>query len=451
VTEWVKLFCTVVLVSVLTNLFYVQPSIAKPEIITVPDNYLQIQEAINHANPEDTIYVKAGTYPEHIIIEKNNLKIIGENKCTTIIDGQDTDTVVNIKANNTVFQGFTIRNSGHNSTDSGINTDHSINSQISNNNVIECNLGLYLHASSNITLRNNTMTTNQYNFGVYGDNLQEYIQDIDTTNTVNEKPIIYWVGKNNEQPPVNAGYIAIINSTNMTLQDLTLSKNWPAILLAYSTNSDIKNITATNNMDCIWILNCTACSLTNSTISDNNWGGIALVDSSACSIHDNNINNNAEYGVLLSDSSNNSFYHNNFINNTSQVWLFGANSNNWDNGYSTGGNFWSDHSCTDEKRGVGQNQTGNDGICDLPFTIDSNNTDQYPLTTPWKPQSLQSLSISLVSCIVAGLVILITCVLILYSVKIRKQKSSIRNLRFHNYARNWFCLFLFGKRKVSGE
>jgi hypothetical protein len=49
VTEWVKLFCTVVLISVLTNLFYVQPSIAKPEIITVPDNYLQIQEAINHA------------------------------------------------------------------------------------------------------------------------------------------------------------------------------------------------------------------------------------------------------------------------------------------------------------------------------------------------------------------------------------------------------------------
>jgi parallel beta-helix repeat protein len=449
VTELVKLFCTVVLISVLTNLFYFQLRIAKPEIIIVPDTYLQIQEAINHASPEDTIFVKAGIYAEHIIIETNNLKIIGENKYTTIIDGQGTSTVVNIKANNTVFEGFTIKNSGYNSTDSGIYIDHSINSQISNNNVIESNLGLYLHTSSNIVLRNNSMTTNHYNFGVYGDNLQEYIHDIDATNMVDGKPLIYWVGKNSEQTPVNAGYIAIVNSTNITLQDLTISKNWQSVLFAYSTNSDIRNITATKNMDCVWVLNCTACSITNSTISDNNWGGIALVDSSACSVYDNNINNNVEYGVLLSDSSDNLFYHNNFINNTSQVWLFGVNSNKWDVGYSTGGNFWSDHSCTDGKRGVGQNQTGSDGICDLPFTIDSNNTDQYPLTTPWKPQSLQSLSISLVSCIVTGLVILIMCVLILYLVKIRKQKSSIRNLRFHNYARNWF-LFLVGKRvKVS--
>lgn len=434
-------FYALLLMSVLTNVFHVQLNIANPEIIIVPDTYLSIQEAINHARPGETIYVKAGVYLEHIVIGKNNLKIVGENKYTTIINGQGTDTVVYVKANSTVFDGFTIKNSGYNFTDSGIYIDHSLKAYVSDNNVIDSNLGIYLYASSNIVLRNNNMTTNRYNFGVYGDNLQDYIHDIDASNMVDGKPLIYWVNQTNRQPPVNAGYIAIVNSTNITLQDLTLSRNWQAVLFAYSTNSNIKNVTATRNMDCIWLLNCSACSVMDSTISDNSWGGIALVDSSACSAYGNNINNNVEYGVFLSDSSDNLFYHNNFINNTSQVWLFGFNSNIWDDGYSRGGNFWSNYECTDEKSGVGQNQTGNDGICDLPFVIDSNNTDRYPLMTPWSPQSPRGPSVSFISCVIAGIIILITCSIILYLIKIRKQQSSIQSLRIHNYEIVPLCFF----------
>jgi parallel beta-helix repeat protein len=440
VKDLANFFCIVLLLSVLTNVFHLQLSVAKSEIV-VPDAFSSIQEAINHAIPGDVIYVKAGIYLENIVIENNNLKILGENKYTTIIEGPGTGSVVYLKANNTLFNGFTIKNSGYNFTDSGIYIDHSINSQISDNNVIENNLGLYLYASSNIVLRNNSMITNLYNFGVYGDNLQEYIHDIDTTNTVDGKPLIYLVNQTDRKAPVNSGYVAIVNSTNISLQDLTLSRNWPAVLFAYSTNSDIRNITATRNMDCIWILNCSACSVTNSTISDNNWGGIAFVDSSACSAYGNNINNNAEYGVLLSGSSDNLFYQNNFINNTNQVWLFGFTSNIWDDGYSMGGNFWSNYGCTDDKRGSEQNQAGNDGICDLPFIIDSNNSDHYPLTTPWSTQSLNNPSISLILYVIAGIVILTTCIIILYLIKTRIKKSSIRSLRFNSYAGNWFCLF----------
>jgi pectin methylesterase-like acyl-CoA thioesterase len=79
--------------SVQTNVFHFQLNIANPEIIVVPDTYLSIQEAINHAKPGETIHVKAGVYLEHIDIGKNDLKIVGENKYTTIIDGQGTGTV----------------------------------------------------------------------------------------------------------------------------------------------------------------------------------------------------------------------------------------------------------------------------------------------------------------------------------------------------------------------
>lgn len=435
------------LISVLTNAFNIQLTSANPETIIVPDTYLSIQEAINHAKPGETIYVKAGVYFEHIVIGINNLKIVGEDKSTTIIDGQRTGTVVYIKANNTVFGNFTIKNSGFNFTDSGIYIDHSLKANISSNNILDSNLGIYLNDSSNIVLRNNNMSTNRYNFGVYGDNLEGYIQDIDASNLVGGKPIIYWVNQTNKQPPTDAGYIAIVNSTSITLRGLTLSRNWQAVLFAYSTNSNIRNVTGTRNMDCIWLLNCSGCSVMDSTISDNSWGGIALVDSSACSVYGNNVTNNIGYGVFLSNASDNLFYHNNFINNTQQVLLFGFNSNHWDCDYPSGGNFWSNHKGTDEKRGDSQNQTGSDGICDTPFIIDPNNTDHYPLMTPWNCQS-KSATADLILCITIGIIILlITSCIILYLVKIRKQLSSIQSLKLTTYKRDYF---LFSLEKGEG-
>jgi hypothetical protein len=57
----------------------------------------------------------------------------------------------------------------------------------------------------------------------------------------------------------------------------------------------------------------------------------------------------------------------------------------WDDGYPSGGNYWSDYSGTDSYRGSHQNETGSDGIGDTPYAIDENNQDKYPFTKsyPW--------------------------------------------------------------------
>ena len=66
-----------------------------------PADYSLIQQAIDEANNGDTIYVKNGTYLEHLMIVKNNLTIIGENQNSTIIDGGgDGDVIVLMGANN---------------------------------------------------------------------------------------------------------------------------------------------------------------------------------------------------------------------------------------------------------------------------------------------------------------------------------------------------------------
>ncbi len=410
--------------------FNVLPVEANSEATTVPDEYFSIQEAINNSRSGDTIFVKAGIYFEHIIVDKNGLRLVGENRGTTIIDGYGTGITVYVEANNTELSGFTVQNSGCNLTDSGIYLNHSVNTSISSNKVSNNNLGVYLSSSSNCVLRNNNMTGNQYNFGVSGHNLQEYIHDIDVSNIVDGKPVIYWVNQANKQPPANAGYVGIINSTKITVENLTVTKNWQAVLYAYTTNSTIKNVTVTSNMDAIWLIECSNCSVYGNNVNENNWGGIALVNSYLCSVQCNNVNSNREYGIFLSYSSDNIFYHNNLNNNKRQAWLYGVNNNAWDAGNLIGGNYWSDYAGTDEKSGPYQDENGTDGIGDTAYIIDSDNKDRYPLMKPWiNPPSEVPPRNTGVYVIMGMGTIVIVFVIVTYLLKHRKRSSAVGKIR----------------------
>lgn len=69
--------------------------------ITVPEDYPTIQEAIDAANPGNAICISSNLRPyyENVYFRnKHDLKLIGENKSTTIIDGrfEPDDNVVSI-------------------------------------------------------------------------------------------------------------------------------------------------------------------------------------------------------------------------------------------------------------------------------------------------------------------------------------------------------------------
>ena len=70
--------------------------------ITVPEDYLTIQAALDAAQPGDTVYVKAGRYTENLVIDKP-LSLVGEDRTTTIIRSlgpeQDVITVKLPKGN----------------------------------------------------------------------------------------------------------------------------------------------------------------------------------------------------------------------------------------------------------------------------------------------------------------------------------------------------------------
>jgi parallel beta-helix repeat protein len=100
--------------------------------------------------------------------------------------------------------------------------------------------------------------------------------------------------------------------------------------------------------------------------------GLYLLRSFYINILDNNLLNN-DYGMWVTASSNNIFYHNNFINNVWMPLIDDSTNNTWDNGYPSGGNFWSDYNGTD---------LNGDGIGDVAYIIDANNKDRYPLIFP---------------------------------------------------------------------
>ncbi len=132
----------------------------------------------------------------------------------------------------------------------------------------------------------------------------------------------------------------------------------------------------------------------NNTISGNNVRnnafGVYLSSSSFNVFSENNISDNAlsgetTYGVWLGTSSNNKFYHNNFIDNGRQAYFDAGYANVWDDGYPSGGNFWSDYSGADSYSGPYQNQTGSDGIGDWPYLMAPGNRDNYPHMKPVIP------------------------------------------------------------------
>lgn len=268
------------------------------------------------------------------------------------------------------------------SNSKAISLNWSPNSNLSGN-IVSNNYAGILVTSSTVTMKNNTIIGNRYNFAVEGDQISYLINDIDASNTVNGKPIYYWTNKQNMEIPPDAGYVAVINSTNITVKDLTLTNNNDGVLLYSTSNSIIRNVTSLNNhygFPMFWALNNT---ITECKMEMGDYG-FWLMHSSNNTIVANKIINNY-YGIQMIKSSNNKILHNDFSNYEKQIETDSSSVNVWDDGYPSGGNHWSGYADTDLNSGPYQNLTGSDGIGDIPYTINADNKDNYPLMEPWSP------------------------------------------------------------------
>ena len=281
--------------------------------------------------------------------------------------------------------------------------DSSSNTLISNVANSNMDYGFCLCGASNNQLINNTMLDNRLNLRVDGFQLSHFIHSIDTSNSINGRPIEYIVDRHGLviDSSWDIGYLGLVNCTDITVKDLTITNNNEGILLAYSTASEIENVNVSSNHcgikllyssnnklnnniadDYIGVYLGGSCNnvLTNNTVLNGN-SGIMLVDSSNNVLSKNTVLNGAS-GIMLVDSCGNIIYLNDWMDNYRNAYLLGDSANNWNsleeitytykgNTYTNYlGNYWSDYTDTDANE---------DGIGDTPYIIPNNNNDSYPL------------------------------------------------------------------------
>ncbi len=403
--------------------------------LNTTEYYSTIQEAIDAPETLDghEISVASGTYYEHITVNKS-VSIIGEDRNTTIIDGEGRGKLVFVTASDVEVGNFTLRNGTyglwldnsqnsriHDNTlqdgSSGIRLYYSRNSEVVGNNVTGfTRFGIEIKWSENCTLRDNNMVGNSYNFGVDGSSLAHFIHDIDASNTVNSMPVHYLVDKHSITIDrfsfQEVGYLGLVNSTNIKVENLTVQNNKQGILYAFTENSTISNVEAKNNWNGIHVTHSSDvlvsgnsannnfdyaialrssanCTVAGNNVNNNSWGGISLGASRNCTVVGNDVHNNyygihlvesrdtlvsrnsvyprnGGYSIVLYRSNNNSIYHNNFVNSYLDTAV--ESRNLLDNG--SEGNYWSDYEGIDGDH---------DGIGDTSYEVGENHVDDHPL------------------------------------------------------------------------
>jgi len=220
----------------------------------------------------------------------------------------------------------------------GMNDSALLNNTVSNNE-----RGIYLDISIHNIFKNNTMANNVYNFGQclhylfpidwVGDPPDppqispHLINDVDASNTVDGKPIYWWINRQNEQVPSDAGYVLLVNCTNMTVKDLALQNNTQGILLVGVSNSLISNNMIKNTAFGIVIhTHFNVNPSTNNKITRNNITGSGIGIRAGCpfSIISNNVLKNNLAGMRIYDDL--TVTENTLINNTNpplNEWVFG--------------------------------------------------------------------------------------------------------------------------------
>ena len=155
---------------------------AQQNIITVPDDYSTITEAIHNAQNGDTVYIKSGTYHEQTITINKTITLIGENMKTTTINLHPPsqplyhssilvyDNPIQITADQVTISNFTI------TSDSGIITIHGIGNKVIDN-YLKTSIATYGNETqvANNEFDNGSLNVNGYNNTIANNTLIESV------------------------------------------------------------------------------------------------------------------------------------------------------------------------------------------------------------------------------------------------------------------------------------
>jgi parallel beta-helix repeat protein len=364
-----------------------------------PDGSIRGIEGTNDILQQGNIYTLKNDVKGSIVIEKDGVIIDGAG-FKLIGDGSGSGIKTALKTDRIGYGGNEVKNLKIIGFANGIALSGEDNI-VRNCEVINCNYGISISSTRN-TINGNTIANS--NFGIhflYADanvltnnrldnNTQPlwfegyWTNTIAASNLIDGKPVYFFVNQKdvevNPSSHPSIGYLAFVDCQHVTVKNLNRQNAAMGIILVNTPDSEITQNTLENNFRGIYLYGSY-----NNNVSQNQIRncktGLQIVTETVNIITGNTFENN-ECGIFLEGSAQ-IMYHNNFINNQKHVDAqeftslpkYGNPENGkyvWDNGYPSGGNYWSDYTGKDEN---------NDGIGDTPYIVSQyyNNTDYYPL------------------------------------------------------------------------
>jgi len=207
-------------------------------------NYTAIQGAIDNATIGDTVFVYSGIYFENIVVDKS-ITLTGEDKTTTIIDGNEITYTVGLFADGVHLSGFTIQNAG--CVEEIKRRDVTLyvrsNENTISGNIFICgpepisdmnNRGIFLFNSSNNLISRNVIEKNFYNgIKLHNSHYNEIIDNVITGLTRGLRG--------------SATAIDVEDSSNNIIKRNEISKNNIGISLSENNNITSDNQIIQNN------------------------------------------------------------------------------------------------------------------------------------------------------------------------------------------------------------
>jgi len=340
------------------------------------------------------VYTFTDNICDEIVVERSNVVIDGNGNA---LEGNGSghgfslDGINNVTIRNIVVEDFSIgvylNSSSGNvisgntimaNTEYGVYLDGSSNNTIFGNNLQNNFKGIELWDSCENTVSGNNITAEAV-YNDYGIKLRYCASNTVSGNNIkNNDEGVYLANSSSNTVSGNSiedNYYGVVlaNSSSNAIFGNMLRNNDEGTRLRFSSSNIISgnNMTTTNNNG-VWFFHSSNNTVCENSIAGNRLYGIWLSWSSNNTFSGNNIRDNGEKGILvLGRVSDNKFYHNNLVNNTQHVHIQGSDcANFWDDGYPSGGNYWSDYDGVD---------SDHDGIGESWYEIDQNNTDHHPL------------------------------------------------------------------------
>jgi len=240
-----------------------------------PGNYSKIQDAINASSDGDTVsvYDDSSPYYEHVVINKT-IYLSGENKNTTIIEGNETGDVITITANDVTIQAFTVINSGDDWPQCAGIQIQADNALLSDLTFQHTQAGVILTESENCLIKECTFMYND--IGVFLENSST--SNLITDNTMISSSFDYQIAirscpyntvEGNTITNTDNFGIYVYDSIGTRLRNNTVTGCEEGIVFVESNNSEITdNILQDNAIYGISMGTCTGCIVSDNTFSN---------------------------------------------------------------------------------------------------------------------------------------------------------------------------------------